>query len=201
MIKRSTGVSPAGWVCVLSGPGRRCLAWIALCVACGGVSAAELTFNVTLQGGSDPLFGTSRYADVWGEGDYAYVGSYQTTGVRIFNIADPTNPTLVATYQGGVFKDLKVRNGIGYFASDDNQGMHIVDLSDPSNPTLIKKVTSANGGFNDIHNIFLDGDFVYQADNSNAAVKVINISDPANPVFVRNIILNTPNEWVHDRIQ
>ncbi len=198
MIDRKTGVSPAGWGCVLSGLGRRFAMSVVVLTACAGASAAELTFNVTLQGGNDPLTGTSRYGDVWGEGDYAYVGSYMTTGVRIFNIADPTNPTLVATYLGGVFKDVKVRNGLGYFASDDNQGMHIVDLSDPTNPTLIKRVTSVNGGFNDIHNIFLDGDYVYQADNHNAAVKVLNISDPANPVFVRNIILDTPGEWVHD---
>ncbi len=173
-----------------------------LCVvvlsACATTSAAELNFNVSFQGSNDPLTGVGRYADVWAEGDHAYLGSFQTTGVRIFNIADPTNPTLVATYTGGNFKDVKTRNGVGYFASDDGQGLHIVDISDPANPTLIKRVTSVQGGFNDIHNVSLDGDYVYQADNHNAAVKVLNISDPANPFFVRNIILNTPGEAVHD---
>ena len=180
----------------------RCTRAVALCgalfFACTGASAAEMTFNVSFQGSNDPLTGVGRYADVWAEGDYAYLGSFQTTGVRIFNIADPTNPTLVSTYTGGNFKDVKTRNGVGYFASDDGQGMHIVDISDPNNPTLIKRATSLQGGFNDIHNIFLDGDYVYQADNHNAAVKVLNISDPANPFFVRNIILDTPGEAVHD---
>ncbi len=198
MMMRKTDAMPVGWVRVLNGLCRGFTAVFVVSVACSAVSAADLTFNVTLQGSNDPLTGTSRYADVWGEGDYAYLGSFQTTGVRIFNITDPTNPTLVSTYQGGVFKDVKTRNGIGYFASDDNQGMHIVDISDPVNPTLIKKVTSIQGGFNDIHNIFLDGDYVYQADNHNAAVKVLDISDPANPTFVRNIILDTPGEAVHD---
>jgi choice-of-anchor B domain-containing protein len=200
MIDRKTDVSPVGWVCKLN---RLCQGFssvLAVSISCLSASAAELNFNVTLQGSADPVNGTSPYGDVWGEGDYAYLGTYQTQGVRIFNIADPTNPTLVATYQGtgGVFKDVKTRNGIGYFASDSSQGMHIVDLSDPANPTLIKKVTSADGGLDDIHNIYLDGDYVYQADNHNNVIKVLDISDPANPTFVRNIALNTPGEWVHD---
>jgi choice-of-anchor B domain-containing protein len=198
MIKRRADATPGGWARVFSKFCVRVAAGLCVLVACLSASAADLTFNVALQGSNDPLTGTSRYGDVWGEGDYAYMGSYMTTGVRIFNIADPTNPVLVSTYQGGVFKDVKTRNGIGYFASDDNQGMHIVDLSDPANPVLIKKTTSQQGGFNDIHNIFLDGDYVYQVNNSNAAVKVLDISDPANPVFVRNIILDTPGEGVHD---
>lgn len=198
MNHRDTDVSLAGSAAVIKKLCCLLLAVFAVFVICAGASAAELNFNVTLQGSNDPLTGTGRYSDVWGEGDYAYLGSYLTTGVRIFDISDPTNPTLVSTYTGGNFKDVKTRNGIGYFASDDNQGMHIVDISDPTNPTLIKQATSLHGGFNDIHNIFLDGDYVYQADNHNAAVKVLNISDPANPFFVRNIILNTPGEAVHD---
>ena len=185
---------------VCRGPGR----WAAgvLAVMCFGLSAsaAELNFNITYQGGADPISGTGLYADVWGEGDYAYVGSYLGNGVRIFDISDPTNPTLVSTYLGetGNFKDVKTRNGIGYFASDNDLGMHIVDLSDPTDPKLIKQVTALQGGFNDIHNISVDGDYVYQADNHNALVKVINVSDPANPYLVRNIFLNTPGEAVHD---
>ncbi len=65
-----------------------------------------------------------RYADVWGEGQYAYVGSPTDTGVYIIDISDLQNPSLVTTYGPGtwVFQDVKVHDGISYFSSDDGGG-------------------------------------------------------------------------------
>ena len=42
------------------------------------------------------------YADVWGDGDYAYIPSWGSDGnegrVHIIDISDPGNPTLASTF-------------------------------------------------------------------------------------------------------
>ena len=94
--------------------------------------------TVTFVSQLDPVAGSNPYGDVWGEGDYAYVGSFMGAGVSIIDISNPTAPFLETTYlpaSGGRFQDVKVHEGIGYFASDNGGGLHIVDLSDPTTPS------------------------------------------------------------------
>lgn len=155
---------------------------------------------ITLVNQLDPFSGNDRYADVWGEGDFAYVGSFAGSGVAIFDISDPANAFLATQYlpaSGGQFKDVKVANGIGYFASDNGGGLHVVDLSDPTNPRLSSQITSADGGYNSIHNVSIAGNFVYEADSRTNVVKVFDISNPASPSFVRNIT-TTDSRFIHD---
>ena len=172
--------------------------WIALAVALVPVPARAQ--NVTLVSQLDPLPGNNRYGDVWGEGNYAYVGSFNGSGVAIIDISDPNAPFLETTYlspSGGQFKDVKVHDGIGYFASDNGGGLHIVDLSDPTTPTLITQVTSADSGYNSIHNVFYADGFLYEADSQTKVVKVFDVSDPNNALFVRDIT-TAANPFVHD---
>ena len=82
--------------------------WIALLVALVPVPARAQ--NVTLVSQLDPLPGNNRYGDVWGEGNYAYVGSFSGSGVAIIDISDPNAPFLETTYlppSGGQFKDVR----------------------------------------------------------------------------------------------
>ena len=90
-----------------------------------------------------------------------------------------------------------MHDGIGYFASDNGGGLHIVDLSDPTTPTLISQVTSADSGYNRIHNVFYADGFLYEADSRTQVVKVFDVSDPNNPSFVRDITA-AANPFVHD---
>ena len=148
----------------------------------------------------DPYPGANRYADVWGEGDYAYIGSFQGSGVGIIDISDPETPVLVTTYGsggGGQFKDIKVHGGIGYFASDNGGGVHIVDLADPTTPVLLAQITSLDGGYDDVHNVFYGNGYLYQADTATPTVKVFDVIDPASPFFVRDIVTPDPDR-IHD---
>ena len=148
----------------------------------------------------DPLPGNNRYADVWGDQNTAYVGSFSGTGVALIDITNPASPTLASQYtpaSGGQFKDVKVYNGVGYFASDNGGGVHIVDVSDNSNPTLISQITSATGGYNSIHNITIAGNFLFEADSHTSTVKVFDISNTAAPTFVRDIVTTDPT-FIHD---
>jgi choice-of-anchor B domain-containing protein len=148
----------------------------------------------------DPFPGNNRYGDVWGEGNFAYLGSFNGTGVAIIDISDPENPFLAATYlpaSGGQFKDLKVEGGVGYFASDNGGGLHIVDLLDPTMPSLLSQITSADSGYNAVHNVFVRDGYLYEADSRTETVKVFDVGDPQNPFFVRDIV--TPDSsLIHD---
>jgi hypothetical protein len=164
------------------------------------IGPAVARAQISLVGELDPYVGDDVYGDVWGEGNHAYIGTHKGTGVGIVDISDPSAPTLVATYASGSgtpFKDVKVRDGIGYFAGEAGGGLHIVDLADPTLPALLAHVTAADGGHASVHNVFVAGGFAYQADSRTPTIVVLDVSDPANPFFVRNIV--TPDSaFIHD---
>jgi len=164
------------------------------------LSVSALAGTIEFVGQLDPVAGVDIYADVWGEGDYAYVGVFNGVGVFIIDVSDPANPSLVSTYipatGTGLFKDVKVYDGVGYFGDDDGDGVHVVDVSTPATPTLLAKITSVQGGFNDIHNLSKSGDYLYLADGDTGTVKVFDVSSPASPVYVRDIV--TPDSAIHD---
>jgi choice-of-anchor B domain-containing protein len=164
------------------------------------LSMNALAGTIELVGQLDPVAGVDIYADVWGEGDYAYVGVYDGVGVFIIDVSDPANPSLVSTYipatGTGLFKDVKVYDGVGYFGDDDGDGVHVVDVSTPATPTLLAKITSVQGGFNYIHNLSKSGDYLYLANGYTGTVKVFDVSSPASPVYVRDIV--TPDSAIHD---
>ena len=144
------------------------------------------------------------YAEVWGDGNYAYVSSQrQASGVQIFDISNPNAPVLVAKYAPANIslnmQGLSVSNGIGYFGDDSGGGLQIVNLSDPSHPTLIKQITSANGGYDNVHDLFYDGNgHVYLPNyRVNADVQVWNVTNPAAPFKVTTITGHDPSS-THD---
>jgi choice-of-anchor B domain-containing protein len=156
---------------------------------------------ISLVGHLDPVPGADKYADVWGEGDYAYVGGWNHTTVLIIDISDPANPSLVSEYVPvtgtGKFRDVKVYDGVGYFADDAGDGMHIVDVSNPLIPILLANIRGVDSGFDVIHNSSVLGDYLYLANQSSDIIKVFDVSLPAFPVFVRDIV--TPNSGrIHD---
>jgi choice-of-anchor B domain-containing protein len=156
---------------------------------------------ISLVGHLDPVPGADQYADVWGEGDYAYVGGWNHTTVLIIDISDPAYPSVVSEYDPvtgtGKFRDVKVYDGVGYFPDDAGDGMHIVDLSDPLTPTLLANIRSADSGFDTIHNVSVFDGYLYEANQFSDIIKVFDVSSPASPVFVRDIV--TPNAGrIHD---
>lgn len=158
--------------------------------------------NVDLVANIDPLEFKYAYSDVWAENGVAFVGTILEGGVAIIDISNPTSPALHANYLPGLgasFGDIKVQNSIGYFASLSGDGVHIVDVSNPTNPTLTSIIYSSIGGFNSVHNLFIDGSHLYivSDDPPTTTIKVFNVDDPYNPYFVRNISA-TDSLFVHD---
>jgi hypothetical protein len=193
---------------------------VAALIAAAGLPAAargaDLTFNVSLVGSLNPLASSGStnniYADLWSDGNTVVMGSVSTgSGVTIFDISNPAAPTSPWRYDpvgnaDGQFRDVIVRNGIGYFAIDSSTtggpatlgGVHIVNLASPTN-TPMSVINGSNGGFLNNHDLFLDGNFLYIADNRNAIMKVFNVANPASPSFVRNITTaGTTTSNLHD---
>ena len=179
--------------------------------------AADRTFNISLVGQLNPLTtgpGTTNniYADLWADGNLVALGSVSTgSGVTIIDNSNPALSVMVSRYSpagnaNGQFRDVVVRNGIGYFAIDSSTtggpstigGVHIVNLANPAAPAKIAEINVPQG-FQFNHDLFLDSNFLYIADNRNAIIKVFNVANPAAPTFVRNITtagLTTDN--LHD---
>jgi uncharacterized protein (TIGR03437 family) len=155
--------------------------------------------SLTLLGQLNPFPGNNRYGDVWGEGNYAYIGSYNGTGIMIIDISNPASPILVGHYNppiGGRFQDVVVINGIGYFSSENNGGVHIVDLRDPANPRMLSQITPEKNGYPYVHELFVADGVLYEADSRTNRVKVFDVTTPENPVFVRDIITTDPR-FIH----
>jgi hypothetical protein len=146
------------------------------------------------------------YGDLWAENDLVAIGTQQGTGVAIVNISNPASPTFQSYYNpsnGGKFKDVVIKNGVGYFALDNNgstssRGIHIVDLSNPTQPRLISRI-SGTDSFQHNHNIFVDGNYLYASPNDQPRVRVYDISNPASPRYIREFATTgSGNDNMHD---
>jgi len=162
---------------------------------------SQITPNCTSTQGAN-----AKFADIFGDGNIAVMGSYGCKGAFIFDITNPDAPTLASWYNPGnnqQFLEAIVIGNRGYFGSGNSGGVHIVDLTNPSAPLLLGIVNSTNGGgHNSIHEMVVfdqnGGRFLIENFNStaNKTLKVINVTNPAAPVFVRDIIPTEP-QWVH----
>jgi len=148
-----------------------------------------------------------KFADIFGDGNIAVQGSYSCRGAFIYDLTNPDAPVLASWYNPGnnqQFLEAVVIGNRGYFGSGNGGGVHIVDLTNPYSPSLLGTVTSAQNGFNSIHEmvIFRQNGQDFLIENFNACcsstkiLKVINVTNPSSPVFVRDI---NPTEavWVH----
>ncbi len=157
--------------------------------------------NITFISQREPNTSSSiYYGDVWGEGDIACLGIWRgfaaPYGVGIYDISNPASPILRSTYISAIssadnqFELGVVRNKIGYFGSWSGGGVHIVSLTNMAAPLFLSRIGSVGGGFDSVHTVFLERNFLYEAAHVAGinSVKVIDISDPFAPFFVRDIV-------------
>ncbi|MEM4390460.1 MAG: VWA domain-containing protein [Candidatus Diapherotrites archaeon] len=86
---------------------------------------------------------TTDPRDVFVDGNYAYLAD-GSAGLRIINITNKTNPTLVGTYNTpGTAYDVIVDGNYAYVA-DLSGGLRIINITNKSNPTLASYYTTGN---------------------------------------------------------
>ncbi len=95
--------------------------------------------------------------NVFVSGNCAYV-SGTNSGVLIYDISDPQNPSLLSIYDT-VLCVLDVFVGDSFlFATDCDSGIFVLNVKNPSNPRFITRFSGVNA-----LGLFVKGDFVYVA--------------------------------------
>ncbi len=171
--------------------------------------AQDPPINATLVGAWDGYGGA--YADVWGDGDFAYIAHWGDAGVHILDISNPSAPTVAAHYRVASpnnfasAQDVKVHNGlmfIGLESADPDQA-EIVDVRNPYSPVLLTTISLSN--FSPyIHNVFYDNGYLYLVDSSNPEVAIVDLTgfDPDSPPSTITsplwILTGVGNNFVHD---
>ena len=159
---------------------------IAGLLLCAPATAFGPPGTVTPVGQWDMFGGT--YGDVWGDGDWAYVGHFGGAGVNIIDISDPADPVgfeymLPFPHTSASAQDIKVGDGLLFIGleSSGSGSVHIVDVRDPLSPVPVVDIIVS--GFAAIHNVFYDNGFLYMADSGSTRVGIFDLTglDPDNP--------------------
>lgn len=176
-------------------------------VAAGGVASAQV-INARLIGKWDGW--TGEYADVWAEGNYAYLGHWHDANVDIVDISDPNNPTFVARYDlptqfaAASAESLRIISGVAYIGMEgiSNGTVHVADFRNPASPRPLTEIYISN--FTGVHTMQYDNGYLYLADSATPRVCVVDVStlDPNNPpqgiTAAKWMVNNVGDSFVHD---
>jgi len=126
------------------------------------------------------------------EGDYAYVAEellppYYSSepsgkgGLRIFNIADPTDiRTLGYLETAGYGQNIVISGTLAYIA-EYLTGLRIVDIADPANPLEVGAFPPEGDMY--VGDVLVRGNYAY-ASREGDGIEVLDVSDPTSPALV-----------------
>ena len=81
------------------------------------------------------------FADIWGDGSFAYIAHNGQRVVTIIDITDPANPVFASRYDAvsiSSAQDVKVHDGLMFVGLEQSSaGVHIVDVRDPYAPVKL----------------------------------------------------------------
>ncbi len=104
--------------------------------------------------------------------------AYGSAGLRILDVLNPSNVSLLGTADlGGDSRAVVVSGNYAYVAARDS-GVYVVDVTDPSNPLKIKTLQTPRA-----RGIAINGSIVYVA-ASDSGMGMIDITNPSNPTIV-----------------
>ena len=185
------------------------LAFMGVLAICGQtLGGNNPPFNAELIGQWSGLGGSN--ADVWGDGDFAYLAGFGESKVGIVDVSDPANPVgivyqLPPPFQGASAQDVKVGDGLLFvgLGSTNEGSAHIVDVRDPMNPVALVDVIVS--GFTGIHNLFYDSGFLYLTTSGATRVAIVDLTelDPDNPpdepiIEAKWVVESIGKSFVHD---
>lgn len=104
--------------------------------------------------------------------------AYGTAGMRIIDVSNPSNPTLLSTINlGGDSRDVVVSGYYAYVAARDS-GVYVVDVTGPASPVKIKTIKTPRA-----RGISVSDTKIYVA-ASDSGMGLIDTSDPLNAYIV-----------------
>lgn len=129
-------------------------------------------------------------------GSYAYVVDFVDQKLKVFDISDPSNPTLLpnilshASLEG--CQSIYVSGKFAYVVSNSLDNLNIIDISDPYYPLITDTYVSAVN-IGSPSSVYVAGNFAYVASSDNGGkLTTIDISDPSAPVFKGSVAVNSP---------
>ncbi|MFT5463319.1 MAG: hypothetical protein ACI8QS_002205 [Planctomycetota bacterium] len=153
-----------------------------------GAQAQDDPFNTSLL--STWTDSAGGFADIWGEGDFAFQARYFKNSVDILDVSNPANIThaskvvIPGSNAESSAQDVKSGDGLLFIALeyDTPDGVAIVDIRDPYNPSILTYVDPEPGSFEEIHNLFYDSGWLYLCNSSTAEVAIVDLRsfDPDN---------------------
>ena len=179
----------------------------ALSLAIGLLASSLLAqappFNATEIGSYDEP--GQQWADIWGDGQFAYLAHNGQRTVTIVDITDPTNPVFASRYDSGdteaSAQDVKVAEGLMFVGLErTSPGCHIVDVRDPYAPVKLTDVTVLS----EVHNVFYDQGWLYLVDSDTTVIHIVDLRtyDPDNaPATIDTstwVLTGVGNQIVHD---
>jgi len=128
------------------------------------------------------------YVADWEDGASPY--GWERIGLKIFDVADPSNPTLVNTYKThGTVSGVEVFGSTAY-VFDEGEGLIVLDVSDPTNPVRLGNYYSPA----ELRKMAKVGNLLYVSDEWNG-MTILDVSDGANPTLVG--VYQTPQDGYH----
>ncbi len=123
-------------------------------------------------------------AGLWVHGDHAYASALNG-GVNIFDVSEPSAPTLVG-HVDAYSRDVDILETGDRTIAVTAAGwtnVHVIDVTDPADPWLIESVDLGTI----THNIAVvqDEDLVYNSRSGPSGIDIIDLSDPDNPEVVK----------------
>lgn len=130
--------------------------------------------------------GQARDTVLSSDGQILYVADFNR-GIRIINVADPSNPTLLGEVDtaGGSGRGiaLSADNNTAYLANSQ-AGLQIINVSNPSSPSLLGSYNTP-GTAQDVV-ISSDGNTAFVADNG-GGLQIIDVSNSSSPSLISSV--------------
>lgn len=135
--------------------------------------------------------------DVKVDGDLAAMAHNNGTGITTVDVSDPENPEELAFHNADHVHNTFLKDGYAYLTINESvenvfseARTDIVDVSDPTDPEKVGEYRLADdfpelaaAGVNPNHDIYVQGDLLYQA-YWDAGIVVADVSDPTDPELV-----------------
>jgi hypothetical protein len=123
-------------------------------------------------------------------GSYAYVTAAYSDRLTVVSIANPLDPTIVATLRDTTNLDFPVDVAVSgeyaYVADQVSPGrLTVVNVSNPADPQVVASL--ANSALDGAYRVRVRGDFAYVSAYSGSDVAVLDISNPLSPRLVASV--------------